>query len=150
MRKASFRLTSRATAAIATRTLHLGAPDPNVGKHIKHAFAGGRRGDPDQRPLGVEPAIEVEHETVRRQQERQAAREAGRSGARVMSKATVKSQITGRSKLTRRSRRQCGCRRLGARSDQPHEALNGGVVLDDAREVEHVALVGASRRGARP
>ena len=44
MRNASFRLTFRAMAAIATRTLHLGALDPNVGKHFEaHIREGCRR-----------------------------------------------------------------------------------------------------------
>ena len=56
-----------------------------------------------------------------------------------MSKETVKAHVTGRSKLNRSSRRQYGCRRLGARSDQPQRGVNGGIVLDDAREVEDIA-----------
>ena len=40
-------------------------------------------------------------------------------GCSVMSKRTTKSQSTGRSKLTWRSSRHSGCRRLGERSDHP-------------------------------
>ena len=56
-----------------------------------------------------------------------------------MSKPTVKSHFTGRSKLMRRSSRQYAC--LPARSEErpATRSLNGCVVLDHAGEVEDIA-----------
>ena len=51
-------------------------------QHVQHAVADGGRGDPEERTVGLEAAVEVEHESVGREQARQARRGAGRWGDR--------------------------------------------------------------------
>ena len=52
----------------------LGPLDADRRENVEDGLSGHWCGDPDERAFGVEPAVEVEDETVCREEKRQAAR----------------------------------------------------------------------------